>query len=112
MAYHQGANQTPGMRKMMHDVQVQNLQQQNQQYLRLKQFSASPSDIKILAEAIQIKRRYEGQGLKHNFLLASTDSNNFCPATSRYGPSRPVTDEIMRRYGIDCDTPSEIFKKF
>ena len=44
--------------------------------------------------------------------LASTDSNNFVPAHSEYGLSRTVTDAIGHRYGVECDWPSEIQKKF
>lgn len=100
------------MRKTIFDAHCMLLRQENVQLLRLKRHHASPTDIKILAQAIYIKRRYATSGTNEHVLLASTDSNNFVPAHSIYGLSRTVTDEIERRYGIVCDWPFEIQKRF
>lgn len=112
IAHHRIGGTTATMRRYMFNTQIALLKKDNAQLQRLKSAHASPSDIKILAEATQIKRRYEANGQKLHFLLASTDTNNFSPANSPHGPSRPVTDEILRRFGIECDWPQEILKKY
>jgi hypothetical protein len=100
------------MRRAIFDAHFLILRRDNAQLLRLKEHHASPSDIKILAEAIHLKRRYEDSGNPQHMLLASTDSNNFVVYHSKYGPSRTVTDEIEHRYGVICDWPAEIKKRF
>jgi hypothetical protein len=102
-----------GMRTAMFDIHILLVRQDNAQLVRLKKTHASPSDIKILAEAIQIKRRYDkALGDNLNMFLASTDSNNFSPAPTEWGPSNTVTETIRQRFGVVCDLPSEIQKKF
>lgn len=108
-----GGAQSGGMVNAIYASRIAVLNQENAQLLRLKKVHASPKDVKLLAEAIHIKRRYDKSSRpKYHFLMASTDSNNFVPAPSEFGPSRAVTDEIFNKYGIDCDRPEEIQKKF
>lgn len=108
----QGIVTTAKMQKTMFDFHCQVVSRENFQLLRLKKKHASLPDIKILAETIHIYRRYGAHGKKWNFFLASTDSNNFSPATSPWGESRTVTDEIARRYGVICDWPNAILPLF
>jgi hypothetical protein len=112
MAYRQRGASSNRMKQLVFEAQIERLKKENAQLVRLKSHHASPTDIKILAEAIHIKRHYNERGQEPIFLLASTDSNNFVPANSEFGISRPITEEIFKRYGIECDWPSEIFKKF
>lgn len=103
-----------GMARRYKDQQYQiyweNLTRENYQLNRLHRTPASAADMRILAEAISVARNYHSSNKDLQILLASCDSNNFCPATSYYGKSMPVTDEIFNRFKIKCDWPREITK--
>lgn len=83
----------------------------NLQLYRLHYNPASKTDVQILAEAVLIYRYYAANDPKFQLLLASCDSNNFCPYYSKeYGLSQPVTDGIQRRFRIRCERPVDLVR--
>lgn len=99
------------MRTVTFSAEIENGKRENASLARLARTHASPSDIKILAEAIYIARRYERRYGVNPFtlLFASTDSNNFVPCRTQFGPSTTLRDDIKSRFKINCDCPQEIF---
>jgi len=89
------------------------LKRDNIQYQRLKDRHASPTDIRILAEAMHILSQYRREhGKEFRLYMASTDSNNFVPVKDSEGESRPVTDMIETKTGVICAWPDDILKEF
>jgi hypothetical protein len=89
------------------------LERDNIQYWRLRNKHASPTDIRILAEAMHILsqyRRQHGEGFR--LYMASTDSNNFVPVKDPEGESKPVTEMIRTKTGVICKWPDDILKEF
>ena len=73
--------------------------------------AASKNDRQILAEAVLIYQHYSGKQPGFQLLLASCDSNNFCPCLNKeYGLSTTVTDAIHRQFKVKCERPKELIR--
>jgi len=79
-------------------------EKRTRQVRRLQDKPVEPVDKEILTEAVYLKSLYK----EEKFFFASTD-HHFSPCRFPDGSeSRIVTDEIKRRFDIDCDWPDTI----
>ncbi len=109
-----GGASSSGMRNVEFSALIEKMKRDNAQLAKLARVHASPTDIRILAEAAYLARFYEKQLSQNPFtmIMASTDSNNFVPCNTSLGPSSAVTDEIRSRYKVVCQWPKEVFEMF
>ena len=78
------------------------------QVIALRKSLPSQYDVLFLAQAISLKSYFKSSGQNVAMYLTSCDtllSPKWMPGGIQ---SRPITDEIARRFGITCDWPRPV----
>jgi len=96
---------SPRYKKTAYKLIRKDVAMQNRQLLRLRKKSAEPTDKEIIAEAAYLSQHYREIG-PYKLFLSSCDL-----AISPQGSSRIVTDEILKRFRVECDWPAAVAKK-
>jgi hypothetical protein len=101
-----------GKKSFAFQTHYEELRRKNDQLVHMWRQGVSPTDKRILAEAAHVLIGYRKRhGKRSRMFLASTDASTFVPYAGECGTSRPITDEIEKRFGVECEWPKEVLQE-